>query len=133
MILDGFEIAPLVDALGLHRAAPERALAPSFRQAAQRSFGVGQQDAQHAAQIAVVEGVSGALQMVVVGKDLLGPGDVAGRAFQIDGIRSQVNIDVQAVFQQAQILVARAEQSLDVGTDFNALLHSEFGASSSRA
>ena len=68
--------------------------------------------------------------MVVVGKNLLSPGNVARRPFQVDGIRSQVNIDIQAVFQQAHILVARAEQSLDVGTDFNALLHSVFGASS---
>ena len=130
VIFDGFEIAPLVHALGLHGAASESALTSGFGQATQRHLGIGQHDAQHAAQVAVVEGVSGALQVVVVGKNLLGPGNVAGRPFQVDGIRSQVDIDVQAVFQQAYILVARAEKSLDVGTDFNALLHSVFGASS---
>ena len=61
--------------------------------------------------------------MVVIGKDLFGAGNVARRTFQINGIGSQVNIDIQAVFQQAQVFVARAEQSLDVGADFNALLH----------
>ena len=61
--------------------------------------------------------------MVVIGEDLFGAGNVARRTFQVNGIGSQVDIDIQAVFQQAQIFVPRAEKSLDVGADFNALLH----------
>ena len=61
--------------------------------------------------------------MVVIGEDLFGAGNITRRTFQVDGIGSQVDIDIQAVFQQAQIFVSRAEESFDVGADFNALLH----------
>ena len=61
--------------------------------------------------------------MVVVGEDLLGARHVARRAFQFNAIRSQVDRDVQAVFEHVQILVARAKQGLDVRADFDALLH----------
>jgi hypothetical protein len=67
--------------------------------------------------------------VVVIGKNLLGKRHIAWSPFQVDGVGSQVNIDVQAVFQQPQILVPRAEKSLDVGGDFNALLHLGFGDS----
>ena len=50
--------------------------------------------------------------MVVIGEDLFGAGDVARRTFQVNGIGSQIDIDIQAVFQQAQVFIPRAEKSL---------------------
>jgi hypothetical protein len=58
--------------------------------------------------------VAGLAQMLVVGKKLFGAGHVAGRAFQFNAVGAQVDIDVQAVFQHVQILVARAKQGLDI-------------------
>ncbi len=123
-VLDGFEIAALVAALGLDGAAAERTLAPGIGQAAQGRVGIGSQHAQHAVQVAVVEGVAGALQALVVGENLLGASHVVGRAFEFDGVRPQIDGDVEPVFQQAHILVPRAEQRLDVGTNPDAFLHS---------
>ena len=126
MAFDGFQIAALVHALRLHRAASKRTLPSGFGQSSQRGFGIGDQHAQHAVQVAVVEGVAGALQLVVVGEDLLGAGYVARGSFEFNGVGSQVDVDVQAVFQHVQVFVAGAEQGLDVGADFNTLLHSVF-------
>ncbi len=63
-------------------------------------------------------------KVVVVGKELFGAGHVARRALDFNVIGSQVDVDIQAVFEHVQIFVAGAEQGLDIGTDFNALLHS---------
>jgi len=65
--------------------------------------------------------------VIVIGKDLLGAGNIARSSLEVDGIGSQVDIDLQAVFKQAQIFIPRAEQSLDVRADLNALLHLDFG------
>ncbi len=81
-------------------------------------------NAQHAVEIAVVKAESRALQAFVIGKHLLGARHVARRALQFNGVRPQVNGDVQTIFQHAHILVARAKQSLDVGTNPDAFLHS---------
>ena len=54
---------------------------------------------------------SGALQFVVIGKNLFGAGYVAGSAFQFEGVGTEVNIDVQAVFQHVQVLIPGAEQA----------------------
>ena len=62
--------------------------------------------------------------MFVVGEHLLGAGNIAGAAFNLDGIRLQNDGDVQAVFQQTQILIAGAEECLDVGADLDIFFHS---------
>ena len=99
MLLNGFKVAPLVDALGLHRATTQRALPARFRQPTQRGLGISHQDAQHAVQISIVEGETGTLQMIVVGKNLFGPSHIARCSLQFDGIGAQVDGDVQTVFQ----------------------------------
>jgi hypothetical protein len=48
-------------------------------------------------------------QAFVIDKDLLGARYIAGRAFQFNRIRAQVNGDVQAIFQHAHILIPRAK------------------------
>ncbi len=83
VFLDGFQIAALVQALGLDGAAPERALPSGFGQSAQRGLGIGHQHAQHAVQVAVVEDVAGAVQVIVVGEDLLGAGSRRGRRLPV--------------------------------------------------
>ncbi len=128
MLLDGFEIAALVDTLRLHRAAPQRSLSACLGQTPQRGFGIRHQHAQHAVQVAVVEGVSGALQEIVIGENLLGPGYVARCPLQFDGVGPQIDVDVQPIFQHVQIFVSRAEQGLNVVADINTLLHSVAGA-----
>ncbi len=59
--------------------------------------------------VAIVESVSGALQLVVIGKYLLGTGYVAGRPFEFDCVGAEVNVKVQAVFEHMQILIPRAK------------------------
>ena len=104
---------------------PKRPLASGFGEAAESDVRVAHQHAQHAVEVAVIELEAGLLQLIVVGEELLGAGYVAGRAFDFDVIGAQVNVDVQAVFEHVQVFVARAEQGLDVGTDFNTFLHSD--------
>src|SRR5207245_1162361 len=106
----------------------QRALAASFRQAAQRGLGIGHQHAQHAVHIAVVEGETGALQLIVFSEDLLGPGHIARRPFEFNGIGAQIDGNVQTAFQHVQIFIPGAEQGLYVGTDLNTFLHSVAGA-----
>ena len=122
--LDGFEIAALVAALGLDGAASEGTLLAGIGQAAQRRVRIRGQHTQHAVEIAVVEAIAGALQALIIRKDLRSSSHVALGPFKLNGVRTEVNGDVQPVFQQAHILVPRAEQGLDVGTNPDALLHS---------
>ena len=48
---------------------------------------------------------------------------VTRRALQVDGIRPQIDADVEAIFQQAHILVPRPKERFDVGADPDAFLH----------
>ncbi len=65
------------------------------------------------------------MQMVVVGEQLLGARHVAGRAFQVDAVGAQIDVDVQAVFEHVQVFIAGAEQGFEVRADLNTFLHSE--------
>ena len=124
MFFDRLQVAALVDALGLDGTTPaKRPLLAGLSQSAQAGLGIGHQHTQHAVQIAIVEGISGALQVVVVREELLSPGDVSSRPFQFDGVRAQIDSDIQAVFQHVQVLVARAEQGFYVRADLNIFLH----------
>src|ERR1051326_2695345 len=67
--------------------------------------------------------MAGAAQVVKVGEDLLGAGHVPGCAFNLHGIGLEVDGDVQPVFHHLQVLIASAEELLDVWDDFNILLH----------
>ena len=124
MALDCIEISALVQALRLHRAAPEGTLASRFDQSSKCRFGIRNQHPQHAVQIAIVEDLTAALQLIVIGKNLFGASYVARGSFNFDGVRAEVYIDVQAIFQHMQVFVTGAEQGLDVRADFNTLLHS---------
>jgi len=124
VLLDGFEIAALIGAFRLNGAASKRTLAAGFGQAAQGGVRIAYNHAQHAAQVAVHELVAGAAQVLVVGEQLFGASHVAGRAFQFNVARAQIDIDVQAVFEHVEIFIARAEQGLDVGSEINTFFHS---------
>jgi len=124
MLLNSFHVAPLVHAFRLHHAPAQRALAASVGKATQGRARVRRQHTQHAVQVAIVEGVSRALQMVVIGKDLLGPGNIAGRTLQFNRIGAQIDVDVQTVFQHMQVFIPGTEQGFNVRSNLNALLHS---------
>ena len=124
MVFDGFNVTALVDALGLHRAPAKRTLPSGFGQTAQARLRIGCQQAQHAVQIAIIERESGPLQVVVVSENLLRSGHIAGCALELYRVRAQVNGDVQAVFEQAEIFVSCAEQGFDVGDYINTFFHS---------
>src|SRR5689334_21387834 len=64
------------------------------------------------------------MKMVVVGEYLLSASYIARGAFNLDGVRLQVDRNAQPVFEQAQVFVTRAEQRLYVRGDLNVLLHS---------
>ena len=125
MALDRFQIAALIRTLGLDCLPAKRTLASGFGQSTQGDVRVADQHAQHAVQVAVLKLEAGPMQVVVVGEQLLGAGHVARRAFQVDVIGTQVDVDVQAVFEHVQVFIASAEQGHEVRTDFNAFLHSE--------
>ena len=122
-VFDRVQITPLVTALRLHGPASERTLPARLGQAAQRGVRIGGQYPHHAVQIAVVERESGTLQAFVIGENLFRAGHVARSAFQFNGIRSQIDFDVEVVFQEADIFVPRAKECFDVGADPDAFLH----------
>ena len=123
MLLNRIQIAALVDALGLHLALAERALAAGFGEPAQTGAGIGGHHAQQGAEIAVVELVAGALQVVEVGKHLFGARDVARRAFNLDRIGLQVDGYAESILHQVQVFIAGAKQGFDLGADVNIFLH----------
>ncbi len=67
--------------------------------------------------------MTAALQVLVVGKDLLGASDVGGCSDNLNGIGPQVDGHVQTVFQQAQVFVSGSKQGFDIWADFDVLLH----------
>src|SRR6185369_7305273 len=93
---------------------------------AQRRRGIGHHNAQHRAQISISKFLASTAQMVKVGKDLLSASHVPGGAFQLYGIRFQVNVYVQAALHQQEILIADTKQLLDIRDDFYIFLHSVF-------
>src|SRR5580693_6100160 len=70
--------------------------------------------------------------MFVIGEDLLGAFDSTGGPVKFDGIRAQVDGDVQAVFEDVQVLVPGAEQGLNMRSDFDTFLHSVLASASVR-
>ena len=68
MTLDRFQIAPLVGTLGLNGLAAKRSLAAGFGETSQSDVGVADQHAQHAVQVSILKLVTGAMEVVVVGK-----------------------------------------------------------------
>ena len=62
--------------------------------------------------------------MVIVGENLLGAVTSRAAPSTSTPFERKVDRDVQAVFEQVQILVARSQQGLDIRADFNTLLHS---------
>jgi len=125
MAFNRIQIAALVGALWLDRAARKSALLSGLGKAAKSRFRVGNQHPQHAVQVPVIESVPGALQLFVIRKNLLGAPNIARSSFQFDGILAQVNISVEAVLENVQVFVASAEEGFDVGADLNTLSHSD--------
>src|SRR3954453_7313662 len=125
MALDRIEESGLIIAFWLDSSSTERTLATGFDESTQGCFWIGNQHPQHAVQIAVIEGLPAALQLIIIGEDLLSASDVAWSSFNFDGLRAEVYVDVQAVFQHMQVFVAGAEQGFYVGANFKTLLHSD--------
>jgi len=59
---------------------------------------------------------SGLSKMFKVGKDALNPGHRCRLSHQLDTVRSKIDLDVQPIFHQTKVLVARAIQRLDSGS-----------------
>jgi len=91
--------------------------------ASERSVWVGGEHAQHGREVAVLEFEAVALEMFVVGENLLGTLDIRRGAFDLNGVGKEVDGDVHAFFKQPEILVAGTEESLDIGRDLDILLH----------
>jgi hypothetical protein len=62
--------------------------------------------------------------LIVIGEDLLGAAYISRCALEFNGIGFQIDGDVQTVFQHMQILIARAEQGLNIRTYLDTLFHS---------
>ncbi len=62
-----------------------------------------------------MEDVAALDELCVIQQDLLRARHVFLRAFQFQTIGFQLYRDVQAVFQQMQVLIALAEKGFDVG------------------
>src|SRR6185369_2736591 len=77
----------------------------------------------HAVQITVIEGETRPLKLLIVGKYLLGACHIFSFAFQVNGVGTQVDGDVQAVFQDMQVFIPGAEQGLDIRADLDTFLH----------
>src|SRR5437763_15988385 len=61
--------------------------------------------------------------MIKVGKNLLGPGDVAGSALDQDGVRPEVDIDVETILHDLKVFVMSSKKFFDVWNKIYVLLH----------
>src|SRR6185369_6749311 len=124
---DGFHIAALVDALGLQLALAKRTLLSGFSESLKGGAWVGRNDAKHAIEIAVYELVAAFPQVFVIGEDLLGAVHVGRRSFDLDGVCAKIDLNLQAVFEQAQVFVAGPEKSFDIRADIDIFLQRSDG------
>src|SRR5450631_4513905 len=68
--------------------------------------------------------MSRSVKLLEIREDLLRAGYISRGTFNLEGVRTQINVDIQAVFKHSQILIPRAEESLDVRANRNTFLHS---------
>ena len=125
--LDGFEVAALVDGLRGEHLLAEVALPAAVDQRAQADLRIFGDDAQIAVQVAVVEDVTFAHQRDVILQYVFGARHIFRFAFEFERIVDQVSIDPEAGFNQADILVAGAEEAFDASADLHTGSHSSGG------
>jgi hypothetical protein len=112
--LDGFHIVTLVGRTRLDHPLDARiALFAALDQAAQRDGRVRDDHLEQRVQLAVVRMHADLAQVLEVREDTLHAGHRRGLAHYLDGVRSKVDLDVQPIFQQTKVFVARAIQRLD--------------------
>ena len=68
---------------------------------------------------------AGALQVSVVGEDLLYAGHFPRATFNLNGVGFQVNGNAEGIFQQAQVLVTGTKEEFDLGSNLNVFSHLE--------
>ena len=83
--------------------------------------GVGDDHLEHAVEFAVMQVDAALAEGIEVGKDALDPGDADGVAGDMDGVGTEIDGDVQAIFEEAEVLVVGAVERLDTGGDFEGL------------
>src|ERR1700751_507673 len=62
-------------------------------------------------------------QMLVIGKNLLGAGDVTGCSVDLDRVGAHGDGYVQPIFEQSQIFVTGAKEGFDIRADLDLGLH----------
>ena len=118
VLLDGLDVAALVERAGLHRALDSRrALLAGFGHGAQRGRRIGHHQAQHAVQFAVVGMDALAAQRFEVLEDAPHARHASFRAFHVHGVGAQVDAHAKRVFHQTEVFIAGPEQGLKVGRD----------------
>ena len=71
--------------------------------------------------------MSVALQVFEVGEDLFGARYLGRRAANFNGIRPQVDSDLEAGFHQMQVFVTGTKEGLDIRADLDIFLQSDLG------
>ena len=118
-LLDGFDVLALVGGAGLHHALDAgRALLAGFDEGAEGHGGVGDDQAEHAVELAVLERDAGLAEVLVVAEDAGDPVDVLVGSGDVDSVGAEIDGHVQAIFEEAKIFVASPVQGLNASSDF---------------
>ena len=95
------------------------ALLAGVDEGAEGDGGIGDDQLEHAVELAVVEVDAGLAEGVEVGEDAGDAVDAASSVTgDLDGVGAEIDGDVQAIFHEAKIFVAGSVQGLNAGGDF---------------
>ena len=118
VLLDGLDVLALIDGARLDGALHTRgALLARVGQRTQRGGGVGDDQAQHAVEFAVV-GIDALLsQRFKVLKDALDALNARVLSFHMHGVGAKIDADAERVFHEPEVFIASPEEGLQVGRD----------------
>ncbi len=93
------------------------ALLARVDQLAQGACRVGDQELEQSVEFTVLQRDAGAAECIKVGEDLRGASDLEVLAGDVDGVRAEIDLYMEAVFKEPKILVTRAVEGFNTGSD----------------
>jgi hypothetical protein len=70
-------------------------------------------------EFAVMKVEAGLAELIEIGEDLLDSSYVLGFSGDVDGVGTEVDVDLKAVLEEAEVFVTCAIERLDAWGDFN--------------
>ena len=117
-LFDGLDVLALVGAAGLDHALDSGgALLAGIHEGLEGDGGVGDDQLEHAVELAVVEVDAGFAERVEVGEDAGDAVDIGLRAGELDVVGAEVDGYVETIFHEAEVFVAGSVERFNTGCD----------------